>query len=228
MYVCVGWMAWQWVRHSMWCSVCVLCGCGVVRGVWGVWGVFTAPAPHPAHYTQLGHRMAMPQPVWWLWSWLPCLQGSDGRGVQGLPEEEDQGSSFGSDPRQPEAWRGLFAGTLSRAPSITSAPTPASLRSAASPPGSVTRTLERPSLLSQANRTPHGCPLHSGSWCGVLGHEQKENSCRQAQPWMWMLTAVIQPCYWFISHMQVVSLPARPCAWKLHFLEGSTVSAHGH
>ena len=59
-------------------------------------------------------------------------------------------------------------------------PTPASLRSAALPPGSVTRTLERPALLSQANRTPTWLPPSFQSWCGVLGREQEGNSCRQA------------------------------------------------
>ena len=40
----------------------------------------------------------------------------------GLPEEEDQGNSFGSDPRQPEAWRGVLQGHSAGLLSITSAP----------------------------------------------------------------------------------------------------------
>lgn len=36
------------MAQYVWCSVCMLYGCGVVH-MWEVWGVFTAPAPHPVH-----------------------------------------------------------------------------------------------------------------------------------------------------------------------------------
>lgn len=40
----------------------------------------------------------------------------------GLAEEQDRGNSFGSDPRQPEAWQGVLPGRSARFLSVTSAP----------------------------------------------------------------------------------------------------------
>lgn len=104
-----------------------------------------------------------------------------------LPEEEDQGKSFGSDPRR--FVRNLTPGSLrpgegfcrdtqpgsSPSPLL---PTPASLRSAALPPGSVTRTMESPALLSQANRTPTWLPPSFRSWGRALGSEQEKTAGR--------------------------------------------------